>query len=128
MNESEQVINILPITRKKKTQIEWQCGLLCKGNEMSIMNRFKEFLMSISNCSTVRNVPKLIKSIGVCTVKQSNKLGHSQACYIDHKLCKCKFLAFSVTALPYSEKYTKAHISFKALLRKTFETMMKMKP
>jgi len=95
MNEKGQIINILPIVQKqnKEKKIEWQCGFSCKVNEVSIINRFKELLITVSNCSTIRNIPKLIKLIGICTVKQSNKLGHSQACYIDHKLCKSKLLA-----------------------------------
>ena len=81
INENGQVINILPITKKcnKRKKIEWQCGSLCKGNELFLINRFKDFLIAVSKCSVVRNIPKLIKSIGIRTVKQSSKLGHKRA-------------------------------------------------
>jgi hypothetical protein len=98
MNEKGQVVNVLPIVHKqnKGKKIEWQCGFLCKDNEASLINRFKQFLISVSNCLAIRNIPRLIKSIGICTVKQSNKLGHSQACYINDKLCKSKSILTQV--------------------------------
>ena len=40
----------------------------------------------------MRNISTFIKLIGACSYRQSNKLGHSQACYVDPKLCKSKLL------------------------------------
>lgn len=82
INAKGQVVNILPLI-KGQTKKSWTCNILCKIDN-PLISCYQKFLEIINKC-TLKNVPKLIKSIHECTTKTkilNEKLRHTHSFYI----------------------------------------------
>ena len=94
-NVKGQIINVLPLVEAQAKKA-WLCNTLCKINSL-VIDRYKKFLEAINTC-TLKKIPELLRKVcQKCTVNDlTDKLGHTQACYINPNLCKAMSLSIQL--------------------------------
>ncbi|XP_036140365.1 uncharacterized protein LOC118644830 [Monomorium pharaonis] len=94
-NVKGQIINILPLVEAQAKKA-WLCNTSCKINSF-VIDRYKQFLEAINTC-TLKKIPELLRKVcQKCTVNDlTDKLGHTQACYINPNLCKAMSLSIQL--------------------------------
>ena len=124
VNESGCVENIIQLINIEKCEIKtWECSNVCIEPTEYLLSKYVKLINLVEEIN-VQNSRNFINVVFHCSNKNNyNKLGHSQACYIDPESCKSIFIVFEILSphFPLVRKIKKIIYELKNKISKVTE-------